>query len=43
MSEFWDEFVSILPYATVVVPAPLTLAFELPLVALVLLLVSWSL
>ena len=40
MSEFWDNVVSILPYATVLVLAPLTLAFKLPVVALVLLMVS---
>ena len=40
MSGFWDDVVSILPYATMVVLAPLTLAFKLPVVALVLLTVS---
>ncbi len=40
MSGFWDNVVSILPYATVVVLAPLTLAFKLPVVALALLMVS---
>ncbi len=42
MSKFWDELFSILPYATVVILAPLALVFEFPAVALVLLIVSFT-